>query len=180
MLNADVNRSNAGEIQNAVESVIWTGRPSQLVNLGSVLISTGLCGALLVATEVVSEFNVIPEYPLAYIMLGLLLIYLLYRWLLVRFEIKVVTTKRIKIRKSIWNSGMRPVQLFRVKDHDYDEPWYWKPFGLGTVTLQTSDHSDPIVKIRAIKRARELHDRIERLVVQERRDQGVQEIDYKV
>jgi len=106
-------------------------------------------------------------------------IYSFYLWLLVQFEIKIITNRRIKIRKSIWNSGMRPTHLFRVKDQDYDLPWYWKPYGLGTVVFETSDSSDHFIHIRAIKNAKELHDRIERLVVSERKKHGVQEIDYR-
>jgi membrane protein YdbS with pleckstrin-like domain len=179
MRTTDSEQTHGAEHQPLGESVIWSGRPSQLVNVIPFVFSIALCGALAVAMTRIGAVYDVSAHPYAQtILVCLPLLYAFSKWLAVRFEIKIVTTKRIKIRKSIWNSGMRPVQLFRVKDHDYDEPWYWKPFGLGTVTLQTSDHSDPTVRIHAIKRARELHDEIERLVVQERRGQGVQEIDY--
>ena len=168
----------------AVETDIWVGRPSQLVNLIPFLFSVVMFFVLAIGVMTAWSAYDLTPYPyakdIAIAIVCLPIIYAVYKWLSVHFEIKVVTTKRVKIRKSIWNSGMRPVQLFRIKDHDYDEPWFWKPFGLGSVTLDTSDHSDPRVRFRAIKRARELHDQIECLVVSERRNQGVQEIDYKM
>lgn len=167
----------------ATETEIWSGRPSQLVNLVPFLFSLFLFCGLGIAALIIWDLYDLSVYPhadrIAMTIVCLPLLYAVYKWMQVRFEIKIITSKRIKIRKSIWNSGMRPVQMFRVKDHDYDEPWYWKPFGLGSITLDTSDHSDPTVRIRAIRHARDLHDQIERLVVQERRAQGVQEIDYK-
>ena len=164
------------------EEEIWEGNPSHILNVLPWIISV-LIAVVAVLLVIVLDVKrqIAPPYMdyAIWAAVGVPLTYMIYRYLVIRYEYKQITDKRIKIRKSVWNSGMRPVQLFRIKDLDYDEPIYWKMFGLGNVTLITSDHSDPMVIIRAIRNARELHDLIQEAVTKERKEKGVQEIDYQ-
>jgi len=164
------------------EQIIWRGSPSQIVNVFPIIFGILAFIALLVVIMYAWEQFGLANYQyatsIASLVLVLPLLYILQKWLAVKYEIHEVTNKRIKIRKSIVNSGMRPAEMFRVKDVEPDIPWYLGMFGLGTVVIYTSDMSDPVIKIRAIKGAQELNDTIEKIAIMERRAQGVTEIDY--
>lgn len=131
------------------ESIVWTGRTSQVVNLVAFVI-----GALLCLTVVGALFGL----PL-----------ILWRYLAVRSKLYELTSQRLRIHSGILSRRLEDIELYRVKDTKFEQPFFQRLFGLGNVVLLSSDKSTPAIVIEAIPGARELKDRI-RDIVELRRD----------
>ena len=69
------------------------------------------------------------------------------------------------------------VELFRVKDMTFHEPFFLRIFGCGDIILDTSDKSSPIVVLHAIKDPRPLMETLRKNVIAMRTKKGVREVD---
>jgi uncharacterized membrane protein YdbT with pleckstrin-like domain len=124
----------------APERPLWSGSPSQIVNLAP-FIGWGLLFWL-----------VIP------------LFIILWRWLEVRATRYELSTERLKIRHGVLNKKMDELELYRVRDYKFEQPLFLRLFGLGNVLLTTADKSNPAVTIRAIRDGEALREQIRNAV----------------
>jgi uncharacterized membrane protein YdbT with pleckstrin-like domain len=69
----------------------------------------------------------------------------------------------------VFSKTTSELELYRVKDTQFEQPFFLRLFGLGNVLLISTDATTPIVKIEAIANAHELRENIRRFV-EERRD----------
>ena len=138
------------------ERVLWTGHPSHKKDLGFHLICWALC------------WLIVP------------LVMSLIRFLETRTHHFEVTSERIRVTSGILSRHMEELELYRVKDLDVIEPFWYRLFGLGNVNLDTSDRSNPLLTIEAIKEPRQLADAIRNQVEALRLARGVREIDMDV
>lgn len=123
------------------ERIEWTGRPSQLQNLGWLL------ACLLV----------IP-IPWAF-----------WRWLETRSNVYVLTDQRLKSTRGIFSKTTDDLELYRVRDTKLQQSLWQRMFGVGDVILYTTDASTPEVQLRWLPDAEALRETIRRLV-EARRD----------
>ena len=112
------------------EQVIWSGQSSQLQNLPAFII----CGLL--ALTVVGLVFAIP--------------YALWRYLVVRTRGYKLTDQRLVITSGVLSRKNEQIELFRVKDIDWEEPFFQRLFNLGRLTIRSTDHTDPIATLNAI------------------------------
>ena len=138
----------------ASDATLWQGRSSQWLNLKAYLVAA-LCFWL-----------VIP------------LFYALGRWLEVRCRVYQLTAERLRISQGVLSKRTDDLELFRVKDISVDRPFWLRIFALGTLVLDTSDHSTPRVVIPAIPDHDTLGERIRALVRDQRQARGVREFDF--
>ena len=122
------------------ERTLWTGSPSQVVNLGP-FIGWGLLFWL-----------VIP------------LFIIVWRWLEVRNLRYELSTERLKIRHGVLNKKMDELELYRVRDYKLEQPLFLRIFGLGNIRLQTADRTNPHVTLRAIRDGEGLREQIRNAV----------------
>ncbi len=135
------------------EQPLWSGSPSQIVNLGP-FIGWGLLFWL-----------VIP------------LFIILWRWLEVRAMRYELSTERLKIRHGVLNKKMDELELYRVRDYKLEQPFFLRLFGLGNILLTTADRSNPSVTLRAIRDGEQLREQIRNAVEACRVAKRVREVD---
>jgi uncharacterized membrane protein YdbT with pleckstrin-like domain len=135
------------------ERIVWSGRPSQVLNLPAFL----LCGLLC--------WLVIP------IFIGL------WKWLVLRFTEYEITSERLRINTGVLSRSSDELELYRVKDTRFEQPFWLRIFGLGNVVLSTSDRTDPVITLTAIPGGREVREKLRNQVERLRVRKGVREID---
>ncbi|MDZ7840842.1 MAG: PH domain-containing protein [Gammaproteobacteria bacterium] len=136
------------------EQTVWRARSSQVVNLGTYF----LC--------LLTAWLIIP------------IVVAVYQWLQVRCRVYELTTQRFRITRGILSKHIDELELYRVKDVTLHRPFVQRLFSLGTVVLDTSDHSTPQVVIPAVADIEWLRDQIRQCVESRRDSKGVKEVDF--
>jgi uncharacterized membrane protein YdbT with pleckstrin-like domain len=137
----------------AEEKLIWSGTPSQVINIPA-FIFWGLLFWLVVPLFVI-----------------------LWQWLVVKMTKYELTTERFRTRTGVINKKMDELELYRVRDYKLDHPIWLRLFSLGNIILQTSDLSNPTIKIRAIPNSEHVREQIRTHVEACRVKKGVRELD---
>jgi len=137
----------------AEEKLIWSGTPSQVVNVPTFLM-WGL-----------------------FIWLVIPLFVILWHWLLIKMTTYELTTERLRTRHGVLNKKMDELELYRVRDYKLDQPFWLRIFSLGNIHLHTSDLSNPTITIRAIPNSEKVREQIRSNVEACRVKKGVREID---
>jgi uncharacterized membrane protein YdbT with pleckstrin-like domain len=137
----------------AEEKLIWSGTPSQVVN-----IPTFLLGGLFF-------WLVVP------------LFIILWQWLVIKMTKYELTTERLRTQHGVINKKMDELELYRVRDYKLDQPIWLRIFSLGNILLQTSDVSHPAIKIRAIPDSEKVREQIRTYVEACRVRKGVRDVD---
>jgi len=138
----------------AKEKLIWKGRPSQVINLGTYILMTLLIWLV---------------FPL-FIMI--------WKWLVVRNTQYAITTERMRTRHGVLNKRTDDLELYRIRDYYIERPLFLRLFGLGNLVMETSDTSHPQVTINAIPNAEALSNKLRRQVEECRMKKRVQEVDF--
>ena len=112
------------------EQVLWTGQSSQVENLWAYVI----CGLL--ALTVVGLVFAIP--------------YGVWRYLVVKYRSYKLTDQRLVITSGVLNRRNEQIELFRVKDIDWEEPLMLRLFSLGRLTIRSTDSTEPIATLNAL------------------------------
>lgn len=143
--------------------ILWAGRPSHFSALGAYIIAGVVAVALI-------YFGVY---------LGLIGVAVLVAWTFLEIQTLkyVVTEEQIIIRWGILNRHVGYVELYRVKDFQVSAPLTLRPFGLGNLTMPTSDHDTPLVRFKAIREVEPTARLMRKVVERRRRERGVREID---
>jgi uncharacterized membrane protein YdbT with pleckstrin-like domain len=120
----------------SIERTVWSGTPSQVINLSSFIYS-GLFFWLI--------------FPL---------FSAFWKWLEVKNTKYEITTQRLKTESGIFNKKLNDLELYRVQDYSVDEPFFLRLFGLCNITLETSDFTDPRITLLAISKNEQLNEKI--------------------
>jgi uncharacterized membrane protein YdbT with pleckstrin-like domain len=163
------------------EKKVWSGTSSQILNLGAFL----LCGFIfvLLLTLVIKFWDKLAEKGTlvlvpAFVILFSPLVYALARVLVIKAVKFEISTERIKITTGIFSKQTNAMELYRVKDYTLNEPFFYRLFHLGTITILTSDHSTPQIILKAIPGARQLMDELRKHVELRRDLKKVREVDF--
>ena len=132
------------------ETHVWSGTPSQVVNLGTFIV----CGLI-----TLTIFGAIIAIP-----------YAVWKYLVTKNWKFEVTSQRIKVHSGVLSKKTEELELYRVKDSRVEQPFFLRLFGLANVIIVSTDSTTPISMIPAIKGAQDLREQI-RIFVEERRDQ---------
>ena len=112
------------------EQVIWSGQSSQFENLAAF----SICALL--AVTVVGLVIAIP--------------YAGWRYLVVKCRHYKLTDQRLVITSGVINRKNEQIELFRVKDIDWEEPLLLRMFSLGRLTIRSTDSTDPLATLNAL------------------------------
>ncbi|RYD46956.1 MAG: hypothetical protein EOP85_06405, partial [Verrucomicrobiaceae bacterium] len=93
------------------ETPLWKGSPSQWLNLGPF----SLC-LLLAIGIVIAAILSGPLLPLVLLALAIPLVWLIWRYLVVRSQLFELTSERLRVTTGIINQHIDEVELYRVKD----------------------------------------------------------------
>ena len=138
------------------EKMIWTGTPSQWVNLPFYL----LCIPLSLAFGV-----------------GLLLA--LWKYYDTKLNKLEITNQRVIEYRGILSRTTDELELYRVKDLKHEQPFFLRLVGLSNIVLDTTDHSNALLKIRGIASGKDLKEKLRHAVDRRRDVKGVREVDFK-
>jgi uncharacterized membrane protein YdbT with pleckstrin-like domain len=135
------------------EQAVWSGTPSQLINLGRYTLCVLFC------------WLVVPLFLMGW------------WWLQVRCTEYEMSSQRLRLRSGVLNKSTHDLELYRVKDVRLLQPFWLRLFGLSHMVLDTSDRSHPHVVLLAIRDAEPLMDVVREHVEALRIARGIREID---
>jgi uncharacterized membrane protein YdbT with pleckstrin-like domain len=169
---------------NGTEKVVFHGGPSQVVNFNTFTICTVMFLFAIFAPAFWDKFfnPLYAQHRELYITICKAFFFFPIMWggtawLKVRCHRYTVTTERLKEEEGIFSKETHELELFRVKDISYLQPFSLRMFGCGNIVLITSDRTTPLVIINAIKDGRKVLDDLRYNVQIMREQKGVREID---
>jgi uncharacterized membrane protein YdbT with pleckstrin-like domain len=163
------------------EKTVWSGTSSQVIHFW-LYVFCGLIFALLLALGIrfwpeLQQWGAAALVPALLVLLSPLA-YALYKAIIVKSLRYEITSERIRINSGIFSRKSSALELYRVKDYTMEASFFYRLFHLGNIYLTTSDHTTPLLSLKAIPHAQKLMDDI-RTQVEQRRDlKGVREVDF--
>ena len=161
-------------------------KPSQLINWSCFVVTSIIIGLSIFYAR---EYEVLIRSPMLTGNAGRVLInlpeYLRFAFLLITIYRIVavwcisyeISSEEIRMDSGILNRRHDFLELYRVKDYAVDQPFLYRLFGLGYLTLYTSDRTDPVFILKAIPNPEEKYRIIRDLVEQNRKAKHVFEVD---
>lgn len=137
------------------EETIWRGTPSQLKNLGFFILCILFC------------WLIVP------IVLGIK------RCLETKNHIFELTSERLKMTDGIFSKVTETLELYRVKDIEVLQPFWYRILGLENIKVNTSDLSSPVIFLEGIPQSVGLPDKLRNQVETIRMQKKVREIDIE-
>ena len=137
------------------EKSLWVATPSQASNLAYFII----CGLFF--------WLVFP------------LFLMLWRWLQTKSTKYELSNERLVTRYGVLNKKTDELELYRVKDYQFEQPILLRFFSLGNIVLRTSDRSHSEVVIHAIENGEDLRETLRSHVEACRSKKGVREVDFE-
>lgn len=152
------------------ETSLWKGSSSQWLNLGP--FTAALVGAVAIAFG--SLF-----FPPGFIALAIPVIYVIWKYLVVRTSMFELTSERLRITTGILNQRIDEIELYRVKDSQMVRPWWMRLTGLASIVMETSDRSMPTLTIPAVPGGAEIRELLRKHVELQRDRKRVREMDFE-
>ncbi len=137
------------------EKNIWEGNPSQWINFSSYLFWL---------------------LPVGWMGLGVLIS--LWKYLTVKTWKFRITNERIIDEKGVLSKVTNELELFRVKDITFHQPFWLRLVGLSNIHLITSDRSNPLFIIPGVRNGKGLREELRTLIEKRRTEKGVVERDF--
>ena len=135
------------------ETHLWRGSPSQWENLGVFLVA------------------------LSFAWLGLPLLWAVWRYLVTRCTRYEITSERISLEQGVLSKRMDELELYRVKDTTFEQPFLLRLVGLSHVVVRSTDQSHPELVIRAIRDGRGLRENLRGAIEKIRKQKRVQTVE---
>jgi membrane protein YdbS with pleckstrin-like domain len=150
------------------ESDLWAGGRSAR-SMADSFAFAGLCAvgvlALLVA---VPKFRGFTVYFLAGAVVPLLFVYGAWLWEKVRVQYRLTTARLFK-REGVLFRRSSEIELIRVDDVTVEQSLVDRIFNTGTVVVNSTDSSDPVLRIEGIDRPHDVKEQVRNAVVMRRR-----------
>jgi len=137
------------------EETVWRGSSSQWKNFGVFI----LCGLFC--------WLIVPIFIA------------LARYLQTKCKIYELTNERLKITEGVFSKVTDTLELYRVKDLETRQPFFYRLVGLENIQVNTSDLSTPFVFMEAIPTTVGLGDKLRNQVEIIRQQKRVREIDIE-
>jgi len=166
------------------ERVLYQGRPSQVVNYNTFSICAMIFFVALLGPSIWDKFFAVSyaEHEDMYMLASKALFFIPIIWAFIAW-VKIychkytITTERLREESGVLSKTTDELELFRVKDIKYTEPFSLRVFGCGNIIMDTSDRSTPIVVLYALKNAKPVIEILRTNVQRMRTLKGVREID---
>jgi uncharacterized membrane protein YdbT with pleckstrin-like domain len=88
-----------------------------------------------------------------------------------------LTSERLIISHGIFTRRIDELELYRIKDYRIEQSLFQRLLKVGTIILETSDHSDPTVWIEVVPQPELVRDQIRTYVEQRRALNRVREVE---
>ena len=164
----------------ADERIIFQGNPSPVSILGSLVSCVLLFLALSIGLVYFwKEFTPGLVRQLIFWLPIVPLLYLLGKWIALKFISYEITSERIKVTKGIISKRTDELELYRVKDTSLIEPFIYRMFSVGNIFLITGDDTTPQLELTAIPNAKGIREQL-RVSIEEcrtRKRAGIMELE---
>jgi uncharacterized membrane protein YdbT with pleckstrin-like domain len=151
------------------EQQLWKSSPSQWLNLGHYALALLMAGGIVFGSLFFQPVLIALVIPL---------IYMLWRFLIVRCLSFELTSERLRISNGVINRTIDEVELYRVKDIVMVRPWWMRVTGLSTLKLHTSDRTMQQFDIPAMADGQVLREKLRGQVELQRDRKRVREMDF--
>jgi len=155
------------------ELSIWSGSPSQILNLRLYAV----WGVIIVAGFVISFIDPKTILPLLGVFLVIAGIQCGWAFMAIKKTEYLITNQRIRIRSGILNKKIQEIELFRVRDTSAGQTFFQRIFSIGDVQIISGDETNPNLAIRSIPKALEIREKIRQEVLHLRQKLRVRELD---
>jgi len=167
------------------EKVIWRGGPSQALNYNTFTICVLLVGVVALLPEIWDLFlanSKYAQYKDYYFLLSKAAFFVPFAWgtwsyLKIHCHRYELTTERLLEHNGVFSRTSDELELYRVKDITFVQPFSLRMFKCGNIILDTSDRSTPVVVLQAIENGRPVMNALRKYVDVMRTKKGVREID---
>jgi membrane protein YdbS with pleckstrin-like domain len=161
------------------EEELWSGHPSQILNL-SIYIFWGMILILTLAALLVA--NVFNDSAFwGFTIVGVVALVALVNAAVAYIHLHaieyVVTNQRVRVISGIFSKDIQEIELFRVKDTQANQSFILRLFGLGTIIIISGDANHPRIVLTGVPRAIELREQLRTEVMTLRQRFGVREMD---
>jgi uncharacterized membrane protein YdbT with pleckstrin-like domain len=164
------------------EQTVWRGTSSQWKNIGT-FIAWGIAALLLIFFSLIvsrsGNAGIARLGPLLLILAIVPIGFAAAHYLITRAKVFELTNERLKITQGIFSKATDTLELYRVKDIETRQPFWYRMGGVENVQLNTSDTSSPLILIDAIPCSVGLGDQVRNQVEAIRQQKGVREIDVE-
>ena len=164
------------------EQTVWRGTSSQWKNFGTYFL-WALVFVLFVSLSVVcsevTDARIAKRGPYILLLLIVPIFMVLTHYLKTKNKVYELTTERLKTTEGVFSKVTDTLELYRVKDLEKRQPFFYRLVGVENVALNTSDASSPFILIEAIPSSVGLADKIRNQVEAVRAQKGVREIDVE-
>ncbi|MRG44484.1 PH domain-containing protein [Chitinophaga sp. SYP-B3965] len=169
-LGFDPSKNTAAQsADHHLESTIWTGKSSQILNIKYfALYGIIAIGSLVLANYYSGWISIVA---------GLCALRMLYSWFYINTATYTLTNQRIIRKVGVFNRETFEIELYRVKDVLLLEPFIYRIFSLGNIRLVSSQKTTHNLVLDAIHKPTELREQIRKLVETRRSEKGVGEFD---
>lgn len=164
------------------EETILRGTPSQLKNCGTFLLWL-VASLIIVAGSIAVSRAADPRVAAAgpYILILLIgpIFMVLARFLQTKSKVYELTSERLKLTEGVFSRVTDTLELYRVKDMETRQPFFYRLGGLENVQINTSDTSSPFIMVEAVPSHVGFADKLRNQVEAIRSQKGVREIDVE-
>jgi uncharacterized membrane protein YdbT with pleckstrin-like domain len=101
------------------------------------------------------------------------------RYLQTKNHVFELTNERLKITEGIFSKVTETLELYRVKDIEVLQPFWYRILGLENIKVNTSDLSSPVIFLEGIPQNVGLADKLRNQVETIRMQKKVREIDIE-
>ena len=168
------------------QTLYFKCRPSQLLNLENFLLTLLFIPivilmdimlkehhlAFLLPEKLAVHVNRLPIYLSILVMLNL--IWQILKVYCISYEID---PEELRYYSGILSRKYEYIELYRIKDFRVEKPMIYRMFGLGNLTIYTSDKTTPVLQLNAISEPEEKYTILRGLVELNRREKHVFEVD---
>jgi uncharacterized membrane protein YdbT with pleckstrin-like domain len=137
------------------EDIVWRGTSSQWKNFGVYVLCALFC------------WLIVPIFIA------------LARFLQTKCKVYELTTERLKITEGVFSKATETMELYRVKDLETRQPFFYRLVGVENIHINTTDLTTPFVFIEAIPKNIGFGDKLRNQVETVRMQKGVREIDIE-
>lgn len=88
----------------------------------------------------------------------------LWKWIMRRSHVMEITTERLRIKQGIFSKRTDEVELYRVRDITFLQPFALRMCGRGNLQLNTDDATTPVVTLAGIPADQSLRDQVRKAV----------------
>ncbi len=148
------------------EYAVWSGTTSQWINLPGFL----FWGAIALAAVVAA---ILLAFAAALLVVVVCAGVIFWKYLVVKNELFELTSERLKMHSGVLNKKLSELELYRVTDTQFDQPFWLRLVGLSNVHILSADKTTPVVTITAVSQGRELREQVRQLVEARRTAKGV-------